>query len=96
MNTDTVYNEEVTELPVRFRCHGFEYNDPILIHEFNAHSAIFNIEIKRLLRYGENPSLIKIPRELLSQLNYRGYPIINPKTLELEWWLHEKDLKYVR
>ena len=37
-------------------------------------------------------SLEKIPDRLLLLLNFRGYPRINPITMELEWWASKKDV----
>ena len=32
-------------------------------------------------------ALMKIPMDMLSMFNYRGYPRINPNNYELEWWV---------
>lgn len=36
--------------------------------------------------------LEKIPDRLLLLLNFRGYPRINPISMELEWWASKKDI----
>lgn len=36
--------------------------------------------------------LEKIPDRLLLLLNFRGYPRINPLSMELEWWASKKDI----
>lgn len=39
--------------------------------------------------------LEKIPDRLLLNLNYRGYPRINPLTLEFEWWANKADIEHM-
>jgi len=90
------YMDNNKELNIRFKCVGAIYDD-ILIKEFNDATCIFNQDLKKI-RYNGNVASIagyeKIPRELRDQLNHRGYPLINRRTFELEWWIeikHSKD-----
>lgn len=89
----TKYNDQTKEINVRFKSIGAEYNDDILIKEFNETSAIFNGDIRNLLNKRPH-NLEKIPPSLLEVFNNRGYPIINTDTLELEWWISKSSLTY--
>lgn len=40
-------------------------------------------------------SLEKIPDNLLDKFNFRGYPRINPMTMEMEWWASKSDIEYM-
>ena len=40
------YVEDLAEIPVPFRCVGYEYNDPILIREFNDFVLMFNTDLR--------------------------------------------------
>lgn len=93
LNTDTKYNLSNTDINVRFDCNGAQYNDDILILEFNKTSAIFNVDV-RLMLQGKSHNLVKIPPSLLDIFNYRGYPIINHNTFELEWWINKDSDTY--
>lgn len=89
----TRYNDQTREINVRFKSVGALYNDDILIKEFNETSAIFNGEIRKLLK-GQSHNLEKIPQSLLDKFNHRGYPIINEDTMELEWWINTHSSTY--
>ena len=68
---------------------GAIYDDDILIRAFNQVVGYFNSGMK-VSRVNDNPgpSMIKIPFEYLDIFNNRGYPRINPKTRELEWYVN--------
>ena len=90
-NDTSPYNLQTKDIDITFKCNGATYNDPILIDEFNAVQGIFNGDMRINERGGNvdfsSRGMEKIPPELKDQFNYRGYPYINPDTLELEWWL---------
>lgn len=87
------YADQNKDINVRFKCIGAMYNDDILVPEFNAVSAIFNGDIANMLNKKAH-NMVKIPYELLSMFNNRGYPVINTDTLELEWWISKNSLTY--
>ena len=87
------YNMQTKDINIRFKCLGAMYNDPILIKEFNEVSAIFNSDVRNLLT-GKNNNLEEIPYDLLKYTNNRGYPIINPTTYELKWYLSKSSITY--
>lgn len=77
------------EINIRFKCVGAMYNDTILIKEFNDTTITFNRELEDIVNNGfkANSKYEKVPKNLKSQLNHRGYPLINYETFELEWWV---------
>ena len=92
-NNESVYNNDSSEINIRFRCVGARYNDAIIVKDFNKVNEIFNPEVSKLIacnfKESTEHNLIKIPHNLLETLNYRGYPIINTNTYELEWWINK-------
>lgn len=76
-----IANENIS---VNFRCFGYNYQDDIVIHEFNKSVQIFNPHMR-----DSNISslMVKVPPEALSVFNNRGYPRINPRSYELEWYV---------
>lgn len=91
------YNLSNQELNIRFRCIGADYNDNILPYEFNEAMAIFNpiyrYTLNGITSTGKPPKegLLKVPYRLQNALNHRAYPLINPHTLELEWYVKRSD-----
>jgi len=72
------------------------YNDDILVREFNDTSVIFNRDLQKIIDGGYKNTLLyeKIPEELLSVFNHRGYPLIDTNTFELNWWVNTSSLTY--
>lgn len=89
----SVYNDQNKDLNFRFKCDGAMYNDDRLIYDFNTTSGIFNKSMRDKIA-GNSTNLIKIPYELLSSFNNRGYPYINPETFELEWYINKNSQTY--
>ena len=85
---DRVYSEANQEIGMTFRCMGVDYFDDILVKEFNEVVAIFNPSMEKSRRDSE---MIAIPWKIINLMNYRGYPYINPKTSELEWYVSLSD-----
>lgn len=88
------YNTDNNTINVRFKCMGANYNDPILVHEFNTVTAIFNPEIRKLITGNKAPNIVEIPPNLLEVFNYRGYPLIDKNTLELRWFINKNSATY--
>lgn len=89
---DKPYNDANAEITIQFRSMGCIYNDEILIHCFNSTAGIFhpgmrNVEpgLDGTIPAGRN--VTKINQALLPLFNNRGYPYINTKTYELEWYV---------
>lgn len=88
------YNQASKDINIRFKCMGAEYNDDILIEEFNMVTKIFNTEM--FDADGKiTKNFAKIPYNLLDLFNNRGYPLIDKNTLELCWYVR-KDSKFVQ
>lgn len=83
------------DINIRFKCDGAIYNDNVLMDDFNKTAAMFNPKIKQLLTEGENSKhgLVKLKPEIKHIANFRGYPIIDPATNTLNWWIDETMLK---
>jgi len=92
-SSENKYNLQTKDINVRFKCNGAMYNDDILIKEFNEVSCIFNPDIRRMLD-NKTHNLEIIPHELLNLFNHRGYPIINPTTYELNWYINKGSSAY--
>lgn len=90
----TKYNDNVKDISIRFKCHGAEYNDDILIKEFNSVNCIFNPDYSNYVYNREKSSLVEVPFGLLQYFNHRGYPYINPDTLKLEWLVSTESMTY--
>lgn len=76
------FTREADQLSIRFRCMGAEYMDPILIREFNELVFGFNPGLKNQAR--RNSLYKKLTLQERIFFNYRGLPLINPDTNELE------------
>jgi len=78
------YNDANDNINIRFQCMGMEYNDPYQIKDFNDAVCLFNENMKddKIRR-----NMIQIPYSVLLFFNMHGYPRINTKTMELEWWI---------
>jgi len=83
-STEKPYNDQNKDITIRFRCLGVDYQDDILIKEFNKTVSIFNPDMRDGVR---DATMKKVDRSALLLFNNRGYPRINPKDNELEWWV---------
>lgn len=100
-NDERPFSDQTKDVTIRFKSLGAMYNDDILIKEFNDTGGIFNKSLRMLNAAKPGPGITKfaglqkIPANLLSKLNYRGYPRIDPVTFEMQWWANEEDVKYI-
>lgn len=89
---DKPYIEANREISMRFKNDGVRYNDPIIVRDFNEVVVIFNPSMEDSVR---EKYMVKIPTvgsgglqaSISSYFNFRGYPRIEPSTMELEWWV---------
>jgi len=90
------YNDQAKDINIRFKSVGAMYNDDILVREFNETTLIFNRGLEEVVtnKYENSASYEKIPEELLSVFNHRGYPLINTNTFELNWWVNKNSATY--
>ncbi len=78
------FNDQNKDITIRFRCVGAQYQDDILIKEFNNTVVIFNPDMEDGMR---DMVMMKVDASLLRLFNNRGYPRINPDNYELEWYV---------
>lgn len=82
---DEPINRENEQISIPFRCMGFDYQDPILITEFNAVVQMFNRGLTEENRaQGGYRKLTAAEKETY---NYLAYPLIDPNSFELQWWV---------
>lgn len=82
------YNRSSDQINVRFKCVGADYQDDILIEEFNRVNEIFNtnfVDGKREQYY------LKLPQHALSVFNNTGHFRINPSNNDFEIWVSKED-----
>lgn len=77
-------NQGLDQISVTFRCMGAEYQDYILMDEFNRATEEFTPTMGDAHR---NAHYIAVPYHLLGLFNNSGYPRINMATRELEWFV---------
>lgn len=71
-------------MDVTFRCVGNIFNDDILFEQFNQSVWMGNPNMHPDIIKQE---MVKVPYYGLTIFNHKGYPRINPKTNELEWYV---------
>lgn len=91
-SSDRVFSEANREIPITFKCTGFDIFDDIVIHEFNEVVKIFNPDMEDANR---DSTMVKVPVGLLNRFNGRGYPRINMQTTELEWYVSAQEFNLV-
>ena len=86
MNMDTA-----AQVSVPFKCHGFIWNDPLLIHMFNRVVGMFNPHMRIENLKSSNSLMVKLsPLERDIMRGY-GYPRIDPRTNEMQWYATRSD-----
>lgn len=88
--SDTPYNRESDQISIPFQCAGFDVMDPIILEEFNLIVEDFN---PRMADGSRERFHTKLEGVYLDLVNHRGYPHIDPVTLELEWWVTNEEYK---
>ena len=92
-----IFNTKSDEIQITFNAQGAQFNDPILLYEFNKIVEKFHPDLNPTKR----TSVIKIEGELLNGLdkkqllNFYTYPYINVDTMELEWWADTDKYNYI-
>lgn len=82
---DTPYNSELDQINVPFTAVGAMYNDPILLREFNLVTLRSNEELEK-----SPQDFVVINNSDKKLMNYNGYPLINERTNELNWYIHKQ------
>lgn len=89
VNEGEAYSRETRTHSVKFKSMGVEYNDPILIREFNRTVEFFNPSMRKIAN-GSSPEsvgMIKLSPQGELLVRFKGYPRINENTNELEWYV---------
>ena len=102
MNFDvrTPFVTDANQINIQFECEGAEYNDPIIIEEFNNTVCMFNPDmlptpgLSEYVPIGKD-NMVKISRYELEIFNYYGYPYIDPITKELFWYVSIEEYQRV-
>lgn len=81
----TPFSDGGNTLDINFKCFGAQYNDDILIHNFNDTVEIFNPNMAA----DKISNMKKIPDYALAAFDGEGYPRINPSTYEMEWYVSQ-------
>ena len=95
-NRDKPYNDQTDEFSIRFRNVGAQYNDDILIKEFNETVNIFNPLMRETFKgrldnsTKPSDSIIKIPKKLRIFFKNKGVPRIDQTTNELDWFIPKR------
>jgi hypothetical protein len=85
-SSDNPYvSDRSSQITIPFHCWGVEYNDPILIREFNDIVYLFNRDMGTQTRVRK---MIKVPYQHLATFNGYGYPYVDPRTFEMQWWVY--------
>ena len=83
---ETPYTED-NMVSLRLMFGGVEYDDPVLIDDFNMTVMSTNEDMRPIDDNGTRPNMTKIPHHQINHFSYeRVYPFIDIDTYELEWW----------
>jgi hypothetical protein len=88
MDRANPFSTSVDQVSMSFACIGAEYNDPVILDDFNKTVITQNA---RMADGARQEDYVKIPRDERNLFNYNGYPRVNLKNNELEWWI-DKDI----
>lgn len=102
MNVD-MGNPFITDsdsININFQCIGAEYQDPILIQEFNRTVALFNPDMipdpTKDYFVPSSTDLIPLQKSEILLFNFYGYPHISVRTREINWYVYQKDYNEMR
>lgn len=83
---------EATNVTTQFACYGVEYNDPILVREFNLTSSWFAKGLRE--KSSRERDFVKLsPVEW--QMFGGAYPLIDEETYEIQWWVTKERYRTV-
>ena len=81
-------NGEQHQVSINFKCHGAEYNDEIVIDEFNRLVGYHDPDFRDERR---EQNYLLLPPSLYRVFNGLAQPRINPYDYKLEWWVSNED-----
>ena len=94
-SSDRPYSDDNAQITMPLRCVGAEYNDPILITEFNDASYIFNPELEKAVN-GKSGAYVKVAPGDVELFNFEGYPIIDEDDWSFNWWVPVETYNYTK
>lgn len=83
-DSDKTYNDDSHQVSIQFRCHGAEYNDPIIVREFNRAVELMDPNFRAQSR---NSYYLQIPKSLYRTFNGLCQPLIDEDSFEFQWWV---------
>lgn len=88
-NIEKPFNRDKDQISITFKTMGAAYYDPILIYEFNRVVDIYNpwMDANTDRSAKRQGSYVYVEPKYKALFNYKAYPRINIKTMELEWWV---------
>lgn len=87
---DQPFNLDLNTVSTEFQIMGAMYQDPILVYEFNEVVCMFNPAMRDDVR---STYMVKLDLRQRRVFNYQGYPRINRRTMELEWYVSKQVYK---
>lgn len=92
------YNHEktiqATPIDTVFNCYGFEYNDPIILKEFNDLCGVFNPELrKKEIKGIYRGNMVELDDSMLEACAEISVPYIDLNYFTLEWLANKNDLE---
>ncbi len=96
-------NIENNTVNATFKCMWVDYNDPITVQEFNQAVRLFNIGMRDDIRNAPIKLANGATTTYYTQLSppeYElfeciGYPRIDPRTMEFQWWVKTTDYQQI-
>lgn len=83
---DKAYSLANEQISIQFQCMGSMINDYRVMQEFNDVVTMFNPLMRDETRK-DPETMVKVPQQILTLFNNRGYPHIDLDTNELEWYV---------
>lgn len=97
---EQTFVQATEQINIQFRCMGADYNDPIIIDEFNRLVESFEPGLKitkaTQAKLEVAGRFYQLRPEQLRESNYFGIPLINPFTYELCWFVNADELDYLK
>lgn len=85
------YMDQNKNINIRFQCTGARYNEDKIVRWFNTTAGYGNPNLRAVVssgfEIGKGHNYAPIAHSQLPKFKYRGYPLINPATMELQWWI---------
>ncbi len=86
---DTPFNQaNMNQISIPFHCVGAEYGDTILLTEFNLLVVAHNPDMHPVNRFRV---MRRLANDELMYFNFYGFPRVDVKTNELEWWVYKTE-----